>query len=80
MPPCREVKIELAQPLSAEKLADFGEIKSITGQEVRFLVPRENLTATIAHILAKLPIQDLSVKDPPIEEIIGRLFEAGKVA
>ncbi|WP_019508205.1 ATP-binding cassette domain-containing protein [Pleurocapsa sp. PCC 7319] len=78
--PCREVKIELAQPIPAEKLADFGEIEAIAGQEVRFLVPRENLTATIAHILAKLPIQDLSVKDPPIEEIIGRLFEAGKVA
>ena len=78
--PCREIKIELAQPLSADKLADFGEIESITGQEVRYIVPRANLTATIAHILAKLPIQDLSVKDPPIEEIIGRLFEAGKVA
>lgn len=78
--PCREVKIELAQPIPEEKLASFGEIESITGQEVRFIVPRENLTTTIAHILAKLPIQDLSVKDPPIEEIIGRLFEAGKVA
>ena len=41
----------------------------IARQEVRFIVPRENLTATIAHILAKLPIQDLSIKDPPVEEI-----------
>ncbi|MDJ0572829.1 MAG: ATP-binding cassette domain-containing protein [Pleurocapsa sp. MO_192.B19] len=78
--PCREVKIELAQSLSAAELADFGEIESIEGQEVRFLVPRENLTATVSRILAKLQIQDLSVNDPPIEEIIGRLFQAGKVS
>ena len=76
--PYREVKIELAQSLSAEQLADFGEIESIQGQEVRFLVPREELTATISRILAQLKVQDLSVSDPPIEEIIGRLFQTGQ--
>ena len=76
--PYREVKIELAQSLSAEQLADFGEIESIQGQEVRFIVPREELTATISRILAQLQVQDLSVSDPPIEEIIGRLFQTGQ--
>ncbi|MEM6614277.1 MAG: ATP-binding cassette domain-containing protein [Cyanobacteria bacterium P01_C01_bin.72] len=85
--PYRQVKVELAQALSAEKLADFGEIESIQKgdessetlvQEVRFIVPREKLTATIANILAQLQVQDLSVSDPPIEEIIGRLFATGK--
>ncbi len=76
--PYREVKIELAQSLSAQQLADFGEIESIQGQEVRFIVPREELTATISRILAQLKVQDLSVSDPPIEEIIGRLFQTGQ--
>ncbi len=85
--PYRQVKVELAQALSAEKLANFGEVKSIQGrgestqnlvQEVSFIVPREKLTATIANILAQLEVQDLSVSDPPIEEIIGRLFATGK--
>ena len=76
--PYRQVKVELAHSLSAEKLADFGEIESIRGQEVRFIIPREDLTATISRILAQLEIQDLSVSDPPIEEIIGRLFQTGK--
>ena len=76
--PYREVKIELAQSLSAKQLADFGEIESIQGQEVRFIVPREELTATISRILAQLKVQDLSVSDPPIEEIIGRLFQTGQ--
>ncbi|MBE9047145.1 ATP-binding cassette domain-containing protein [Pleurocapsales cyanobacterium LEGE 10410] len=77
--PYRQVKVELAQSLSELELASFGEIESIQGQEVRFLVPREKLTATISRILAQLQIQDLNVSDPPIEEIIGRLFQAGTV-
>ncbi len=64
--------------MSTEQLADFGEIESIQGQEVRFIVPREELTATISRILAQLKVQDLSVSDPPIEEIIGRLFQTGE--
>ena len=78
--PYRQVKVELAQPVSANELKEFGEIESIQGQEVKFLVPREHLTTTIASILAQLKIHDLNVSDPPIEEIIGRLFAAGKVA
>ncbi|MDJ0680937.1 MAG: ATP-binding cassette domain-containing protein [Xenococcaceae cyanobacterium MO_167.B52] len=77
--PCREVKVELAQPLSEETLKEYGEIESIEGQEVRFFVPRENLTETISRLLAQLPIRDLSVNDPPIEEVIGRLFSTGQV-
>lgn len=77
--PYRQVKVELAQPVSAKELAELGEVESIQGQEVRFLVPRAKLTATISQILAQLPIQDLNVNDPPVEEIIGRLFQSGEI-
>ncbi|MFM7440101.1 MAG: ABC transporter, partial [Snowella sp.] len=32
---------------------------------------------TVSRILAQLEVIDLSVTDPPIEEVIGRLFEKG---
>jgi ABC-2 type transport system ATP-binding protein len=75
--PYREVKVELAYPMAKVKLAEFGEIEAIEGQAVRFLVQRDKLTATIASILGQLEILDLSVNDPPIEEVIGRLFRTG---
>ena len=78
--PYRQVKVELAESLSESELAQFGQIEAIEGQEVRFLVPREQLTPTISRILAQLEVRDLSVSDPPIEEIIGRLFQTGKAA
>lgn len=83
--PYREVKLELAHPLSdleAKKgisLDVYGEVEEIEGQSVRLLVRREELTGTVAKILADLEVLDLTVTDPPIEEVIGRVFSTGVV-
>jgi ABC-2 type transport system ATP-binding protein len=77
--PYREVKVELAYPLSKEKLAVFGEIAAVEGQAVKFLVKKQEITNTIARILAQLEVIDLSVNEPPIEEVIGYIFSAGAV-
>ncbi len=78
--PYREVKVELANPVSTDQLANYGDIQSIEGQEVRFLVKREQLTTTITKILAQLEVIDLNVTEPPIEQVIGRLFQTGNVS
>jgi ABC-2 type transport system ATP-binding protein len=78
--PDREVKVELANALSTEQVSTYGELESIEGQSVRFLVRRDELTATVAKILAELEVIDLTITDPPIEEVIGRVFSSGGVA
>jgi ABC-2 type transport system ATP-binding protein len=77
--PYREVQVELANPLAKDRAAAYGEVESIEGQSVRFLVKREELTASVAKMLAQLEVIDLTVTDPPIEEVIGRVFRTGKV-
>ncbi len=77
--PYREVKVELKNALSSEQLKPFGDLETVEGKEVRFIVEQEALTPTISRILAQLDVIDLNVTDPPIEEVIGRLFQAGKV-
>lgn len=77
--PYREVKVELEHCPSSEELQRYGEIEAITGREVRFIVQRDALTKTVSQILAELPVIDLTVSDPPIEEVIGRVFQTGKV-
>jgi ABC-2 type transport system ATP-binding protein len=77
--PCRAVQVELAQPLSEQALAAYGTIESIDGREVHWIVPREDLTQSISRILADLEVLDLTVTDPPVEEVIGRVFRAGAV-
>lgn len=75
--PYREVQVELAHPMSETELSLYGEIEAVEGQSVRFCVQREALTRTVAKILAELEVVDLSVTDPPVEEIIGRVFTTG---
>jgi ABC-2 type transport system ATP-binding protein len=78
--PYREVRVELAQQISdREGLQKYGKIVSLDGQMVCFLVPREDLTKVVAQILAELEIIDLSINEPAIEEVIGRVFLAGSV-
>jgi ABC-2 type transport system ATP-binding protein len=78
--PYREVKVELARSLPVEKLSTYGEVEAVEGREVRFLVRRETLTSTVSRILAELDAIDLTVTEPPIEEVIGRVFRAGVVS
>jgi ABC-2 type transport system ATP-binding protein len=78
--PCREVEVELAKPYPTEKLALYAHVEAAEGQSVRFLVPQETLTHTVAKILAELEVIDLAVTEPPIESVIGRILEAGVVA
>lgn len=77
--PWREVRLELDQPLPAEAFAGYGEIESLEGSEVRLLIPREQLTASVNRLLANHAVVDLEVSDPPIEELIGRLFRHGSL-
>lgn len=85
--PYREVQIELAHPFStAETQTDalkglklWGEIESIEGQSVRLLVQRDRLTGAIANIIEQFDILDLTITDPPIETVIGRVFQTGTV-
>ncbi|MEX1323609.1 MAG: ATP-binding cassette domain-containing protein [Synechococcaceae cyanobacterium] len=77
--PWRQVRLELATPLPADQLGAYGEIERLEGCEVRLLIPRERLTATVNALLADLPVVDLEVSDPPIEELIGRLFRQGSL-
>lgn len=75
--PCRKVTIELGRGQSPQNLQYYGELKQVEGQMAQFIVPQEKLTQMIARLLADLDVVDLTVTDPPIEEVIGQLFQAG---
>jgi ABC-2 type transport system ATP-binding protein len=78
--PYREVQVELTRCYLPEELTLYGEVQAVEGHWVRFVVQREHLTQTVAKLLAELEVSDLTVTDPPIEDVIGRVFRAGTVA
>lgn len=82
--PYRAVQLDLAQAPSDEislrqRLSTYGELEQLDGNRVQLLVQRESLTATVSRILTELDVADLTVTDPPIEDVIGRVFQTGVV-
>jgi ABC-2 type transport system ATP-binding protein len=77
--PYRTVRVEFGRVYTQAELAHFGELEMLGEREARFCVQREDLTRTVSQLLAELEVIDLSVADPPVEEVIGRVFQAGVV-
>ena len=77
--PYREVAIELdrQQTIDDKTLAAYGDLQTLEGCKATFLVRAGDLPQTVSRLLNKLPIQDLTVTEPPIEDVIARVFEAG---
>ncbi|MTJ47927.1 ATP-binding cassette domain-containing protein [Dolichospermum sp. UHCC 0259] len=75
--PYREIYVELAQALPLEKLMSYGDVQMLEGRAVRFIVQQEAMTRTVSQILADLEVIDLTVTEPPVEEVIGRVFQKG---
>ena len=66
-------------PPFAAELARFGQVVSSDADEATLQVPAEEVSGAVARILAALPIADLTVEDPPLEEVFAELFRAGRV-
>lgn len=73
--PHKLIRVELAQPLNGQRLEDYGEVLSAREQRAELLVPRDTTPEVAARLLAQLPIADVTIEEPPIEEVITRVFE-----
>ena len=63
--------------MTADALAAFGTVTSFHFPNATLEVPREDAAAASARLLAALPVADLSIEDPPIEEVIRQAFAQG---
>jgi viologen exporter family transport system ATP-binding protein len=77
--PYRQVRLELAAPVARDVLEHFGELEALDGLRAVLIVERSRLTEVLARVLAELKPRDLAVSDPPVEQVVGRLFLAGMV-
>lgn len=73
--PHKLIRVEFSQTLNGQRLEDFGEVVKVQGQRAELLVPRDATSDVAARMLAQLPIADVTIEEPPIEEVITRVFE-----
>ena len=55
-------------------LARFGEIEEINEPTVKIRVERSRISEVLSAVLQKYTVEDVSVEDPPLEEVIADLF------
>ena len=72
--PNKIISAILSEEIDYGEIAKIGEIKEFDYPKVSFVVKREEVPAITAKILNRLPVGDLTIEEPPIEEIIRKLF------
>jgi ABC-2 type transport system ATP-binding protein len=66
--------LQLAVGQSAEGLERFAQVVSVVLPKVNLRCPRADVTKMLANILQQYQVDDISVEDPPLEEVIAALF------
>jgi len=55
-------------------LSNYGEVVTSEGSRITLRVPKSETATVTGRLLADLPVIDLTVEDPPIEEVIEEVF------
>ena len=72
--PEKLVSVRLTQPVAASLLEGFGRLQSSTDDRAVFLLSQAGLREGVARLVGELPVADLTIEDPPLEEIMRDLF------
>src|SRR4029453_16813782 len=72
--PVKYIRLVTQHPIGAEDLSRFGEGRSVEAFKAPLAVPREKTSAVAAQLFQLLSIEDITIEDPEVEEIIGRIF------
>ncbi|MFT3842255.1 MAG: ATP-binding cassette domain-containing protein [Myxococcaceae bacterium] len=78
--PEKRVTFRLNQAVEAQKLEGFGKVVKHEPGEVVLQVPSAHVNETVGRALASLPVQDLTVENPPLEEVMSELFSRSRAA
>jgi len=73
----KTIEVSLADAVGVERLAEFGEVVESDGLVVKLRVPRADVSRITAQLLTKFPVLDLTIEDPPIDDVIEQVFASG---
>lgn len=74
MAPFKLVRLDVESVEAAERVEGLAEVIDRSDTKIRLRVPRAETSATVARLLSEVPVVDLTVEDPPIEEVIDQMF------
>jgi ABC-2 type transport system ATP-binding protein len=76
--PEKRVVFRFNAPVAREKLEVMGKLVSSDERSAVLQVPKNAVNGTVGEALAHLPVQDLTVENAPLEEVMSELFSQGR--
>jgi ABC-2 type transport system ATP-binding protein len=67
----RQIGVTLTEPAD---LGAYGEVVTVEGGKVTLRVPKVEASRLTARLLAEQPVADLTIEEPPIDDVIERVF------
>lgn len=68
------VTLQFAEDRMPDNLDTYGTVLETVAPKARLRIPRNVVAQQLATLLAKYPVEDVSVEDPPLEEVIAEVF------
>jgi ABC-2 type transport system ATP-binding protein len=65
---------------TAQDLARFGQVIAAEPGQATIQVAADEVSGAVARLLGALPVADLTVEDPPLEEVMSELFRSSRHA
>lgn len=74
--PFKVAKLVFAQPVDRVDLDRYGDVLQYDYPQAAIQIPRAAVSDLAARMLSELPVQDFTIEDPPMEDVIGMAFAA----
>ncbi|MBI2018044.1 ABC transporter ATP-binding protein [Candidatus Daviesbacteria bacterium] len=72
--PHKVIKVDFAKQIDKKLIANIGEIKEFDDVHALLHVPSNEVPKKAAKLLERFPVEDLTIEEPPIEDIIRQVF------
>lgn len=68
------ISLQLAESAAFDELARYGQVLEVQPPKAKLKIPRQQVPRVLGEVLARYPVEDVAVEDPPLEEVIAEVF------
>lgn len=76
----KRIVVTFGKTVPEEKLRTFGQVSEISDIKATLTVPRDQTTTIAAKLLSELPVEDIAIEEPSLEDVAQELFTGQNVA
>jgi ABC-2 type transport system ATP-binding protein len=67
-------RVSFTSEIGDEALAKLGSVMTKDGKRITLRVAESELTSVVSHLLGEIKVGDLAIEDPPLEDILRKMF------